>query len=183
MILSKSSIAPAQGVEDEGQWCCCSLMGMGLRGQSWVDGALTVPDLLLAQPALASQTARTASSPVFWCFTPLDLREHPRLQSHLLQLARPCCLCTGMCFPCSTAFSFLLSSVSVCRLSLREPAPGSELLPGSLAARSVCPPAQSHQCWDAGASRTDGGPRPTASAHPPARGEVQHPFFMQDNCV
>lgn len=88
MILSKSSVAPARGMEDEQSSCCSSLVGMGLRGQ-WGTELRSVPDLLLAQPAVTFQTARTASGHVFWCFTPLDLQEHPTLQSHLLQLTRP----------------------------------------------------------------------------------------------
>lgn len=52
-------------------------------------GAPSVPDLLLAQPAVPFQTAETASSCLFWCLTSVDLHKHSMLRSHLLQLARP----------------------------------------------------------------------------------------------
>lgn len=92
-------LAGGDGLErtDLGEW------GTELRA-----GAPSVPDLLLAQPAVPFQTAVSASSCLFWCLTSVDLHKHSLLRSHLLQLARPVgcvcvCMCRGMCFPDSTA--------------------------------------------------------------------------------
>lgn len=167
-------LAGGDGLErtDLGEW------GTELRA-----GAPSVPDLLLAQPAVPFQTAVSASSCLFWCLTSVDLHKHSLLQSHLLQLARPVgcvCVCVEGCvfltpqlpFRCLKSFLFSAQlSLSAQVVSFREPAapgPGTApagnsswlclLLPGSFPAHGVSPTARSHRCGDPGASRRDEEP-------------------------